>query len=302
MIEIVDVAMHGRPGLTAAFLVGEGPRRVCIDCGPASSGDAVMAGLATHGVEDLEWLLLTHVHLDHAGGAGRLAREFPTMRIGVHPAGARHVADPSRLWEAVAGLYGDKAESLWGRPQPVDAERITEFSGGETVPFQKAVLRAVATPGHARHHLTWFEETTRALITGDAVGMHQTPGHLWRATTPPAAFDRDQALASIALLEELPAERLYVSHFGAVVERPDPAGTAAGLAAGAQTIRDWCEAVEGAWRQGLRDDELSAELARWIARAEARAAPDARRRLDETTTLSLDVGGVTGWLERRDAT
>jgi glyoxylase-like metal-dependent hydrolase (beta-lactamase superfamily II) len=298
MIEIIDVEMHGRPGLTAAFLIGEGSRRICIDCGPASSGDAVMAGFAEHGVEDLEWLLLTHVHLDHAGGAGRLAREFPNLRIGVHPAGARHIADPSKLWAAVAGLYGERAESMWGQPEPVEPERIVEFAGGETVEFGDAVLRAVATPGHARHHLTWFEETTRSLITGDAVGMHQTPGDLWRTTTPPAAFDRDQALASIAALAELPAERLYVAHFGAVVDRPDPVATAAGLGAGAQTIRDWCKAVESAWRKGLREDELNAEMARWIAEAEQAADPDARRRLDETTTVSLDVGGVTGWLER----
>lgn len=299
MIEVIDVHMHGQAGLTAAFLVGDGPSRILIDCGPASSSAAVDAALTAHGVEDLEWILFTHIHLDHAGGAGQVARRFPRARIGVHELGARHVADPSKLWSAVAGLYGAEADALWGQPEPIDADRIVSFAGGETIAFGDVALRAIATPGHARHHLAWCEETTRSLITGDAVGMHQWPGGLWRPTTPPAAFDRDVALASIDLLRKEAAERLYVSHFGAVVERPDPAATAAALDAGARALVEWTGAIEAAWGRGRRGDELEREVAAWLAGREAGAPPEARRLLDATSALSLDVGGVTGWLERR---
>jgi glyoxylase-like metal-dependent hydrolase (beta-lactamase superfamily II) len=286
---VVDVRMHGRAEIAAAYVVRGARGTALVDTGPASSLPVTLAALAALGVESLDWIVLTHVHLDHAGAAGALAARFPAARIAVHPRGARHVADPTRLWAGVSAVYGDATEALWGRPEPIAPERVTAVEDGERVDLGDRGLRAIATPGHARHHHAWLDDATRDLFAGDAVGMQVGASELWRATTPPADFDPDAALASIERLRAAAPRRIWLGHFGAATAGGDAEAADAVLDAGAATLRAWVDAVTAHGPHGV---------AGWLAAREAGWPAADRERLDATSDPALDAAGVAGWLAR----
>ncbi len=184
-----------------------------IDPGPASSIETVLADL--DGGEPSA-LLLTHIHLDHAGASGTLVRRFPDLRVYVHEAGAPHLADPTRLLQSARRLYGDDMDRLWGEVLAVPAANLEVLSGGERVEG----MRVIATPGHASHHVSYFDEDSGDAFVGDVGGVLIPPTDEVWIPTPPPDIDLELWAASIDAIAELGSQRLALTHFGAA---EDPA-------------------------------------------------------------------------------
>ncbi|HEU0014277.1 MAG TPA: MBL fold metallo-hydrolase [Longimicrobium sp.] len=206
------------PGFIASYLVADGDALALVEAGPASTLDALTAGIraAGHEPERLTDLLLTHVHLDHAAGAGRLARMAPRARVWVHGLGAPHLADPSRLLASARRLYGDLMDAMWGTMLPVPRERIRVPDDGEGVRVGGRVLRALDTPGHASHHLAFHDPDAGLVFTGDAAGIRLDRAKHVRPPTPPPELDTPRWLATIDRLRRLEPALLLPTHFGAV--------------------------------------------------------------------------------------
>lgn len=226
-----------------------------IDPGPASTIEAVLAALD----RPPEAILLTHIHLDHAGATGTLVECFPRVRVYAHEAGAPHLIDPERLLRSAARLYGDEMERLWGEVLPVPAANVTALAGGETV----AGLEVLYTPGHASHHVTYFDPASGDAFVGDVAGVRIPPAPAAWMPTPPPDIDVEAWLASIAAVLALEPARLCLTHFGPVAE------PAAHLAAAAAELERLAAAARGVDRE-LFLDELEARLAAAPSDAAAR--------------------------------
>jgi glyoxylase-like metal-dependent hydrolase (beta-lactamase superfamily II) len=211
-------------------------------------------------------LLLTHIHLDHAGATGVLARRFPDLKVYVHERGAPHLVDPSRLLESAGQLYGDWMDELWGEVAPVPEERITVLRGGETVEG----CRVAYAPGHASHHVVYLHEDSGDAFVGDVAGVRVPPSDYTLAPTPPPDIDLDAWHSSLDALEEWSPERLCLTHFG---ESDDPGGQI-------ERVRTWLSRWGGrarelereAWIEGLRADQRE-EAGDEVAERLQRAAP-----------------------------
>jgi glyoxylase-like metal-dependent hydrolase (beta-lactamase superfamily II) len=239
---LIDVRHLGRAQVIGAWRVGD----VLIDPGPSASLPTLMAQLAD---DPPRAIALTHIHLDHAGAAGTLARELPDVEVWVHERGAPHLVDPARLLDSATRLYGDDMQRLWGEVLPVPAERLRVLSGGEQLgPFSVAY-----TPGHASHHVSYLHEPTRRAFTGDVAGVRIGDGPLL-APTPPPDVDLQAWRASLDTIEAWHPRSLAVTHFGAF---DDVAEHLAALRAHLDEVEAW--AAEG--------DEAS-----FVARVRARAS------------------------------
>jgi glyoxylase-like metal-dependent hydrolase (beta-lactamase superfamily II) len=185
-----------------------------VDPGPESCVEALLAGLR----EEPQVLLLTHIHLDHAGASGTLARRFPDLRAYVHEVGAPHMADPERLLRSAARLYGDDMKRLWGEFEPVPAARIVALRGGESI-FGLDVLYA---PGHASHHVAYIDAERGDAYVGDVAGVRIPPSDFVVAPTPPPDIDLEAWERTLDALAERAPQRLHLTHFGVA----EPAGEA----------------------------------------------------------------------------
>jgi glyoxylase-like metal-dependent hydrolase (beta-lactamase superfamily II) len=251
-VTLIDTMMGGLAAMTAAYLVHD-TAPALVDTGTALSAPIVLAALRDVGLGagDLAWIVVTHVHLDHAGGAGALAAAFPRARVVVHEAGARHLADPTRLVASSARVHGPLMDTAYGVPQPVPAERIVAAGDRHQVPLGARSLELLVTPGHAKHHLVAFDSGTGSLFTGDAAGLLVHPMRTPRPATPPPDFDLDAARTSLARMAERDAKHLLLAHFGAV------ATPSAWLSTMDQIHVDWCAVAKAA---GPEPDDVEAAL------------------------------------------
>ena len=215
-ITTIDLQLQGRPNVIAAYLFYDGVQAALIETGPASTVENLLAGVHAAGVplDALRQLIVTHIHLDHSGGAGVLAQRLPRARVYVHPVGAPHLVDPSKLLTSAQRIYGDKMESLWGNPLPVPQDRLVVVNDGDEIKIPGGTLRAIDTPGHARHHHTYLDSTSGLLFTGDVGGVRLPNIKYVRPPTPPPELDIDAWVASIAKLRALPATGVCPTHFG----------------------------------------------------------------------------------------
>ena len=195
----LDTLLGGWERVTAGYLI-EGDAPVLVETGSQSSVPSLLASLDRlgHGPDDLAGVVVTHIHLDHAGGVGDVARAFPKATVYVHPEGARHLADPTRLVDSAARVYGPLLDSLYGRLDPTPAERIHVLEDGEEIRVgSNRLLTAVDSPGHAKHHLGLHDNWSGTMFVGDAVGVKLPDGGVLRPSTPPPDFDLDLALRSL---------------------------------------------------------------------------------------------------------
>lgn len=214
-IEVLDLEFQGRPQCVASFLINTADRPVLVECGPATCRLQLLAGLRQRGLQpqDLQALLVTHIHLDHAGDAGWWAQQG--VPVVVHPLGAPHMVDPSKLIVSAGRIYGEHMERLWGEILPLPEDRLIVAPLNERLPLQGVDIIAWDSPGHARHHLAY--QVGKDLLTGDVAGV-KLPSHgtsFLSVPAPPPEFDREVWMASIDKLAALPVERLFLTHFGA---------------------------------------------------------------------------------------
>jgi len=258
-----------------------------VETGSQSSVPVVLDALAALGVGagDLAGIVVTHVHLDHAGGVGDLARAFPGATVYVHPVGARHLADPSRLIASAARVYGDTLDSLYGRLDPTPAERIRVLDDGEQIPVGPGrALVAVHSPGHASHHLALHDTETGVLFAGDAAGVRLPDVGVLRPATPPPDFDLDLAIRSLHQFSARQPSALALAHFG--VLEGDPGEL---LDDAEHVLREWAAVAEAAWSRG--DD---------VARALAAAfGADPTETMAVLNGVHSNAAGLRRWLEKR---
>jgi hydroxyacylglutathione hydrolase len=217
-------AEYFRPGFASVHVLERDGRAAVVDTGANSSVSLVMQALGTLGIDAgaVEYLFLTHVHLDHAGGAGSLLERLPRARVIVHPRGAPHLVDPTRLELATIAVYGEQAfERLYGKLVPIPEGRIHATADDERLPFGRDELRVLYTPGHALHHQVLFDARSGALFSGDTFGvsyreLDTEAGAFVMPTTTPTQFDPRQLLDSIRRIVELGPRAVYLTHFGPV--------------------------------------------------------------------------------------
>jgi glyoxylase-like metal-dependent hydrolase (beta-lactamase superfamily II) len=213
-----DLRLEQQPESVAVYLVDTGAGLAVIDPGPSSCRDALEAALAGMGatVRDLRHVLLTHIHLDHAGISGSLVRQEPRITVYVHQRGAAHMVDPTRLLASATRIYGDAMDTLWGEFLPVPRDNLRVLDGGEHLVAGSRRWLAGATPGHAVHHIAWLDEHEGIAFTGDVAGectQHQTPA---LPAAPPPDIDLPSWRTSLDLLLSWRPEALLLTHFGQV--------------------------------------------------------------------------------------
>jgi glyoxylase-like metal-dependent hydrolase (beta-lactamase superfamily II) len=199
---LIDCMHLGNDRVIAAYELDG----VIVDPGPSSCLSTLIAGLDA----EPRALLLTHVHLDHAGAAGSLVRRFPNLRVHVHETGAPHLVDPAKLLDSAGRLYGADMERLWGEVLPVPAQNVNALSGGERIEG----FRVAYVPGHARHHVAYLDEATGDAYVGDVAGVRIPPGSLTVAPTPPPDIDLEAWERSLETIAEWDPRRLCLTHFG----------------------------------------------------------------------------------------
>jgi len=262
---------------------------VLVETGSQSSVPVVLDALAGVGIgpHDLAGIVVTHIHLDHAGGVGDLARAFPNATVHVHPVGARHLADPSRLVASAARVYGDMLDRLYGRLDPTPVERINALDDGEEIRVGPGrALVAVHSPGHASHHLALHDSETGVLFTGDAAGVRLPDVGVLRPATPPPDFDLAMALRSLRIFAARKPSALALAHFGLLPEDPCEV-----LGEAAEVLRDWAAVAEAAWRRG---DDVAAALA-------ASFGADPTETMAALNGVHSNAAGLRRWLDRGGA-
>ena len=258
MSHSIDLEHLGRAHVICAYEVDG----LVVDPGPTTCLDTLLAGLSS----EPRALLLTHIHLDHAGATGVLMRRFPHLTVYVHRAGAPHLADPAKLLKSAGRLYGDRMEELWGEVAPADPERLHTLQEAETVEG----MRVAYTPGHASHHVCFLHEQTGDAYVGDMAGV-RLPGHPYTvAPTPPPEIDVEAWLESVDTIEAWQPGALCLTHFGRHEDVGDQlARVRESLRTGADMARELNPEELAAWSEA----ETRAALDPDTAEAFIQAAP-----------------------------
>ncbi|MCK9988449.1 MAG: hypothetical protein AzoDbin1_04921 [Azoarcus sp.] len=295
-----------RPRLAAVHCIVEDGRAALVDTATNSNTTTVLAALAARGIqsEQVDWILLTHIHLDHAGAAGALARLLPNARLSVHPRGARHMTDPSRLVAGTVAVYGaEETREKYGDILPIAPDRIVEANEDSVLRLGTRTIRVLDTPGHARHHVCYVDEATGHIFTGDTFGLsYRELDNAGRAfvlpVTTPNQFEPEAMHESVERIAALRPEAVYLTHFGQVrdVSRLaadlhrliDAFVAAARSASGAGTIRH--ERLKAALSTLLEDE---AQRQNW------RLSGDAMREL-LAADIELNAQGLADWLDKQN--
>jgi glyoxylase-like metal-dependent hydrolase (beta-lactamase superfamily II) len=296
----IDTQMAGYSGITAGYLI-RSDRPCLVETGTAPSAPVVADALASLGIgaDDLATVVVTHIHLDHAGGVGDIAKMFPGAEVVVHELGARHLADPSRLMASAKMVYGDELDALFGALAPTPEERIrtveqtgvVDLGGGRR-------LESHYSPGHAKHHVGLVDSVSGDLYVGDAAGIYIPETGDQRPATPPPDFNLAVALKSLRMFAALRPARLLFSHYGPV-DAVDEA-----LDRSAEEIQLWVEQTRQARRAGMDLDHAVAMVAertreRYAVFAPG-ADPDLAAKYDRIAGALSNVSGIMHWLDKTD--
>lgn len=297
----VDTGTAGMSQVTAGYLIAA-PRPTLIECGPARSIDNVVAALRSLGMDrdDLAFVVVTHVHLDHAGGAGDLAEAFPAAQVVVSEVGAPHLHDPERLNASSRRVYGELFDEVYGPCTPIDEQRIHAVSDGDVLDLGGGRrLELLYTPGHAKHHIGVHDSDSGAVFAGDSVGV-RLPGmrHI-RPATPPSDFHLGAALDSLERYRRRDPSAIHLAHYGTLQDPGEALGEAE------ERLRAWAETAEAAYREHDELDHVVETLrARFADELTAQATaedPEAAERLELLSGIESNAAGLLRWLRRRDA-
>jgi glyoxylase-like metal-dependent hydrolase (beta-lactamase superfamily II) len=296
-IRQIDTLLGGMDRMTAGFLV-EGTQPALVETGSQSSVRAVTDALTAAGLgrDDLRWIIVTHIHLDHAGGVGDMALAFPNATVVVHERGARHLLDPSRLIDSAARVYGPLLDELYGRMLPVPEARLIAAADGHRVDLGDGhFLTMIDSPGHAKHHHAVLDEQTGTLLVGDAVGVKLPDFGILRPATPPPDFDLEQATASLRRFAELRPERIVLTHYGPVDE---PLAT---LSEAEDMLHGWVEVAARTMRESEEAgiDDVAAAFADAFAAAPADLPEAVRKKFEVLNGVHSNAAGIVRYLSAR---
>ncbi len=258
------------PGFAASYLLIREGRGLFIECNTNHAIPHLLAAAKSEGLmpDQIDGLIITHVHLDHAGGAGTFLRKFPNAVLYAHPRAARHAIDPSRLVASATSVYGEAfMKERYGEILPCEEDRVRVLLDGDSVFFQGAELEIRHTRGHANHHLVVFETSTRTLFTGDSCGVsypevNERHGVLALASTSPTDFDGEAALETLDWIERLSPERIAPTHFG-FIEKKDHPRVLQMLRDEIRFSMDLLKKIRG---MGLDAPRVAAILTDWVVR------------------------------------
>lgn len=288
----VDTLLGGWERVTAGYVI-EGPAPALVETGSQSSVPALLAALADVGLgpSDLASVVVTHIHLDHAGGVGDVARAFPDATVYVHEQGARHLADPRRLVDSAAMVYGDLLDTLYGRLDPTPAERIHVPADGDTIEVgPDRHLTVVDSPGHAKHHMALHDSGSGIIFVGDAVGVRLPDAGVLRPSSPPPDFDLDQALHSLQRFAARSPAGIALAHYGLVPDHETVLDEAT------DTLQQWAHVAEQAWREGR---DIAAALEEAFAADMTGVSEEHREKLETLNGVHSNAAGLKRWLDTR---
>jgi glyoxylase-like metal-dependent hydrolase (beta-lactamase superfamily II) len=290
----IDAWMEEGPERLSCYLF-DTPERVLIEVGPSATLHHLNDVLDDLGIDDIATIVVTHIHIDHAGGAGQLARRYPRARIGVHSSGVRHLVSPDRLWSSASGVFGEAwLTETWGRMEPVPEERLKVLDEGDRVPLGGGrFLDVMHTPGHARHHIVFHDDDSGGMFVGDSVGLCYPHGHFVQPVTPPPDFDARLAVEQMHRMARRKPSFLGFAHFG-----PDYRVGETLLSAEAR-IWDWVRIVES--MAHLDDAAATEELRRW-SREHYLGLGFAEEDIlayEAKTFWPMQVAGIRRWLATR---
>jgi len=279
-IAYVDLMFRSTPRIVATAII-QGPSGVALlDPGPTSTLPALEAELDKSGIalRDVTDIVLTHIHLDHAGATGTLVRRHPALRVFVHEKGAPHMVDPAKLLASAGRLYGDQMETLWGEVAPVPPNVLTSLSGGERIEAGGRRFSVAYTPGHASHHVSFFNDETGLAFVGDTAGIKRTASGMVLAPTPPPDIDLEIWEVSLRKIEAWRPDTLFVTHFG----------PASPYAPHLQALREHLRFTEGLVRESLQREGTDDDREAWFT---DRVRLELRRRMNEADAHAYEVAG-----------
>lgn len=294
----IDLRHLGRPEYVASQVLVTIAGPVLVDVGPGSTLATLDAGLDAVGVgfEDLHAVLLSHIHFDHAGAIGLLVERNPALTVYVHRAGAPHLADPSRLVASATRIYGDRMDELWGPMLPVPEANLRPLDGGEHLIIGGRVFEVHATPGHASHHVIYYERASGTAFVGDTAGIRIPALPFTLPVTPPPDFDLDAWFESIELLRTLAPKQLMSTHYGF---DEDPVGRLDALQAGLQAWSDHArELLDADLDDAARADQFHERIMQWLGE---RAEPGPIQTFAEFADFRASYNGIARYWRKRVA-
>lgn len=274
----------------------KGKESALIDMGYRSSADNVIRDLADHGFgpDSLDYLLPTHVHLDHCGSCGTLAKRFANAQVRVHPKGEPHLVDPSRLVKGAGELFGDALMAKYGSPDPIEKRRLRGVSDEEQISLGDGItLRAVWTPGHASHHLSYEWEGVGVVFTGDAVGIHWPGLPVLVPQTPPPSFNLQQAISSLQRIKADSPSEFFTPHYGMVKNARQ------WIDENVKCLFHWNAKIKDMVKRGVSEEEVSKALTDEVCSAAGlpvNHAPDHLR-----MSIMVSVAGFLRYLAQAGA-
>ncbi len=292
----IDTRMHGYSGITAGYAI-LGDRPCLVETGTARSAPVVRDALAELGVgpHDLATIVVTHIHLDHAGGVGDLAKMFPNAQVVVHEAGARHLVDPEKLMKSARRVFGSLIDDLFGPLLPTEATRVVALGETGSVDLGGGRrLDSYYSPGHAKHHVGLVDSETGDLYVGDAAGIYVPETADVRPATPPPDFDLDVACASLQRFRELRPTRLLFSHFGPVTAVEET------LHRSEEELRLWVELVKDARAQQMDLDHAVAMVRDKTKERYAQylSDPEVEEKFEHLNSVASNIVGINRWLDQ----
>ncbi|MGD0588471.1 MAG: MBL fold metallo-hydrolase [Thermoplasmata archaeon] len=270
--QLVDLDFRDTEGLVASYLLPQEGGWTLVETGPSTCREALLAGVARAGVstDEVRRVFVTHIHLDHAGGMGAVVEAFPRATFYAHELGVPHLVDPSRLVASARRAWGAASDQLWGPIAPVPTDRIVALRGGERFPLLHGELQVLATPGHAKHHLAFFDTALRGIFTGDGAGVRLEHSSHLRPAVPPPDMDLEQLFASLDVMRGTDPKIVLFSHFG-----PSPDG-AADLVRYRTVVEQWRDVALAAARERADADFVTERLKAYDAAEAAASDPTDR--------------------------
>ena len=294
-LRAIDTLTAGLTNVTAGYLI-DAPRPVLVECGPALSIGNVIEALRGLGMgpDDLAYLVVSHIHLDHAGGAGDVLAAFPHAKVVVSEVGARHLSDPERLNASSRIVYGELMDSVYGDCTPIAPERVLGVADGHVLDLGAGrTLELLYTPGHAKHHIAAFDPDHGHLFVGDSVGVKMPGMAKIRPATPPPDFDLVLANRTLERYKALGPATVFLAHYGAV----DPPQES--LDEATERLAEWMSVAEGAYREHSELDHIADTLAQRYGH-EAPDDPELAKPVQLLSGFRSNAMGMLRYFQLRD--